>query len=167
MFLGATPRGIGAVFILEIFFEIGSGRSIGAASEVFGRSFGDDIAAVFTADGSHVDNPVGGFYHMEVMFDNNHGIPARDELVQDSEETFNVVSMETGRWLVEDVESASGRATGEFGCEFDPLSFAAGESCRGLTEADVAESDILQGFELVRDSGDIIEEGTGFVDGHL
>ena len=133
-------------WLFEVFLEVFTGRGLGGTSEVFGSAFGDDGAAVLPAFGAHIDNPVGGFDDVEVVFDDNHGVAARDEFVEDGEEAFDVVSMETGGRLVEDVEGLTGGATRELGREFDALGFATGEGRGGLAETDVAETDFLDGL---------------------
>lgn len=113
---------------------------------MFGGAGGDDLAAVGAAFGAHVDNVVGAFDDVEVVFDDDHGVAAGDELLQDAHEAFGVVGVEAGGGLVEDVEGAAGGATGEFGGELDALGFAAREGGGGLAEADVAEANVAQGF---------------------
>ena len=51
--------------------------------------------------------------------------------------------------------------------ELDPLRFAAGESCRGLTQADVSESDGLQCVEFRLDLRDCVEDFGRLVYGHV
>ena len=106
------------------------------------------MTTVLTTFRTHVDNPVGGFDDVEIVFNDNHGIAAVDEFAEDFEEAIDVVGVETGSWLVEDVEGFAGAAAGEFGGEFDALGFAAGEGGGGLTEFDVAETNFLDGFEF-------------------
>src|SRR5882762_5448366 len=87
----------------------------------FGRALGDDAAAAFAAFGAEVDDPVG--------------------LLDDVEVLSNVVEMQAGGGLVEDVERAARLAFGKLASQLDALGFAAGKSCGGLTERDIAEAD--------------------------
>ncbi|MBR0045065.1 MAG: hypothetical protein IJP56_09535 [Synergistaceae bacterium] len=100
-------------------------------------------------------------------FDDNHAVAAGDEFVEDAEEAFDVVGVEAGGGFVDDVEGFASGAAGEFGGEFDALGFAAGEGGGGLAELDVAEADLLEGFEFVVDGREVFEEVASFVDGHV
>ena len=104
---------------------------------------------------------------MKIVLDNNHAIATIDELTENIQETLDVVGMEAGGRLVEDVEGLAGAAASELGGELDALGFAAGESSGGLAEFNVAEADFLDGFELREDGGDVGEELDGFVDSHV
>lgn len=151
----------------EDLLEVFAGGGVGVPREVFWGAGGDDLAAVLAAFGTHVDDPVGRFNDMEIVLDDNHGVAAVDEFAEDFEEAVDVVGVEASGRLVEDVEGLAGAAAGEFGGEFDALSFAAGEGGGGLAEFDVAEADFLNGFEFREDGRDISEELNRFVDGHV
>ena len=139
----------------------------GFSGKLFWGALGNDLAATLPAFWPHVDNPVGGFDDVEVVFDNNHRIAASDKLVQDGKETFDVVCMETSGGLVEDVESFAGGAAGKFGSELDTLGFAARKGGGGLPKADVTKTNFLNSFEFVVNGREIMEEIAGFVDGHI
>src|ERR1700733_13592183 len=144
-------------------------------------AYGYDLAAAAAALRAHVDDPVGGFDHVEVVLDDEQGAAALDEFAECGKKLGDVVEVEAGGGLVEDVE---GSAPG-FGCgvvcrarrdaagggevrgEFDTLGFAAGE-CRGrLAETDVAEADFVEDVELVDDLRMAGEVYKGFFDGHV
>lgn len=132
----------------EDLLEVFAGGGVGVLSEVFWGAGGDDLAAVLTAFGAHVDNPISGFDDVEVMLDDNHGVAAVDEFAEDFEQTADVVGMEAGGRLVEDIEGLAGAAASEFGGELNALGFAAGEGGGRLAELNIAEADFLDGFEL-------------------
>ena len=75
--------------------------------DLFGGAHGDDLAASAAAFGAHVDDPVGGFDDVEVVLDDEEGAAAFDEFAEGGEEFGNVVEVEAGGGLVEDVESAA------------------------------------------------------------
>src|SRR6267378_930563 len=77
------------------------------AGDDFGRALRDDAAAAFAAFGAEVDDPVGLFDDVEVVLDDEHGVAEIDEALQDVEQLSNVVEVEAGGWLVEDVERAA------------------------------------------------------------
>ena len=101
------------------------------------------------------------------MLDDDDGIAAVDEALQDVEELVDVGGVQSRRRLIEDIERAPGRAARELGRELDALRLAAGERCRALAELDVAEADVLDDLELARDARHILEELDRFVDGHV
>lgn len=75
--------------------------------------------------------------------------------------------MQAGGGFVQYVKRSAGVAFGEFEGEFDALGFAAGEGGGGLSEADVAESDVHEGLQFAGDGGDGVEELAGIFDGHV
>src|SRR6195256_4895696 len=78
--------------------------------DVFGRAPGDDFAAAVAAFGAEVDDPVGGFYHFEIVLDDHDGVALRYQLVQHFQQFLDVVEMQAGGRLVQDVERAAGGA---------------------------------------------------------
>ena len=140
----------------------------GVGGDLFGGADGDDLAAAGAAFGAHVDDPVGGLDDVEVVLDDEEGAAAFDELAEGGEELGDVVEVEAGGGLVEDVEGAAAAlwprcrsalrvvmraGGGEVRGELDALGFAAGERGGGLAEADVAEADLVEHVELVDDLG--------------
>src|SRR6266850_1846116 len=110
------------------------------AGHDFGRALRDDAPAAFAAFGAEVDDPVGLFDDVEVVLDDEHGVAEIDEALQDVEQLSNVVEVEAGGWLVEDVERAAGLPFRKLAGQLDALGFAAGKRGRGLAEGDVAET---------------------------
>ena len=64
----------------------------------------------FAAFGAEVDDPVGGFDDVEIVLDDEERAAAVDELAEGGEQFGDVVEMQAGGGLVEDVEHAAGRA---------------------------------------------------------
>ena len=126
-----------------------AGVGLFGAGDEFGRALGDDAAAAFAAFGAEVDDPVGLFDDVEVVLDDEHGVAEIDEALENVEEFSNIVEMEAGGGLVKDVERAARLALGKFAGQLDALGFAAGKSCGGLAERDVAEADFDQSCELL------------------
>src|SRR6266849_6177264 len=84
------------------------------AGDEFGGALGDDAAAAFAAFGAEVDDPVGLFDDVQVVLDDEDGVAEIDEALQDVEKLSNVVKVEAGGGLVEDVERAAGLALRKF-----------------------------------------------------
>lgn len=97
-----------AQFLLQVF----SGDAGGVGGNGFGRAAHHDLSPGVTAFGSHVDDPVGTFDHIEIVFDDNEGVAGVAQSVEDAHEGFDVGEVETGGGFVEQVEGASGAAFG-------------------------------------------------------
>src|SRR6266436_5770580 len=135
-----------------------AGVGLFCAGDEFGWPLGDDAAAAFAAFRAEVNDPVGLFDDVEMVLDDEHGVAEINEALQDVEELSNVVEVQAGGGLVENVERAAGLAFRKLTRELDALGFAAGKSGGGLAEGDVAESDFDECGELLLNLGDVFEE---------
>ena len=103
------------------------------------------------------------------MFDDNHRVAALHQAVHQMEQLGHVIEMQSGRWLVEDVQRAAGGSLGQLLGQLHALGLAAGERCRRLPELDVAEADLIERAEDVGDLRHIAEQlqrfrvGQGFL----
>jgi hypothetical protein len=68
----------------------------------------DDFAAAVAAFGTEIDDPVGGLDDFEIVLDHDHRVALVDQFVQHFEQLGDVVEMQAGGRLVEDVERAAG-----------------------------------------------------------
>src|SRR5260370_9137078 len=134
-----------------------AGVGLFGAGDELGRALGDNAAAAFTAFGAEVDDPVGLFDDVEVVLDDEHRVAEIDEALENVEELSNIVEMEAGGGLVEDVKRAAGLALGKVAGQLDALGFAAGKSCCGLAEGDVAETDLDESCQLFLNLGNIFK----------
>ena len=78
------------------------------------------------------------------MLDHDDRVAAVDQAVQQVQQLGDVVEVQAGRRLVEDVERPAGGALGQLPGELHALRFAAGERRRRLAELDVAEADLVE-----------------------
>src|SRR6476661_1044355 len=101
---------------------------------IFGWTFGDDATTSCAAFGAEVDDPVGGLDDIEVMLDDHHRVSRIDQPVENFEELANVVEVEAGGGLVEQIEGAAGLDTRKFGGQLHALGFAAGKRGGRLAE---------------------------------
>src|SRR5690606_36189068 len=90
-----------------------------------------------------------------------------DEALEDFEELADVLEMQAGGRLVEDVERLPGGAAAEFLGELDALRLAAAERGRLLADLDVAAADFVEHVHLVADGRDGLEELLGVLDRHV
>jgi hypothetical protein len=71
--------------------------------------------------------------------------------VEHLEQQVDVVEVQAGGGLVEDVERAAGVALGQFQRQLDALRLAARQRGGALAQLDVAEAHVEQGLQLARD----------------
>ena len=79
----------------------------GQPGDLFGRAGGDDLAAAVAALGAEVDDPVGGLDDVEVVLDDDHRVALLDQLVEHLEQLADVLEVQAGGRLVEDVERSA------------------------------------------------------------
>ena len=72
-----------------------------------GVPVGDDAAAVRAALGAEVDEAVGGAHDVEVVLDDEHGVPAVGEAAERAQQDGDVLEVQARRRLVEDVEAGA------------------------------------------------------------
>ena len=137
------------------------------AGDLFGRAGGDDFAALVAAFGAHIDQPVGGLDDVEIVLDDEKRGAGFEEFAKGGEQFCDVVEMEAGGGLVENIEDALIFGAREMRGEFQPLGFAAGKRGGGLAEAEIAEADFVQDAQLGDDFGNAGEKGESFARGEL
>ena len=135
----------------------------------------DEFASLVAGVRTEVENPVGGFNDLEVVFDDDEAVAGIDEALENLEENFYVFEMEAGGRFVENEESGFGAFLlgGKFGQvadEFEPLAFAAAQGVDRLTAAQVTKADFGEEFEGAQGFlggariGKFFEEGNRFFD---
>ena len=115
-------------------------------------------SAARPAFGTHVDDPVGGLDHVQVVLDDQDRVALVDERLQHPEQLVHVLEVQAGRRLVQHVDRAPGRALLQLRRELDPLGLAAGQGRRRLPEPDIAEPDVDESVEVASDLADRPEE---------
>ena len=80
----------------------------GDGGDGFGRPLGDDPAAAGAPFGAEVDEPVGGLDDVEVVLDDDDRVSLPLEAVEHVQQLADVVEVEPGGRLVEDVEGLAG-----------------------------------------------------------
>ena len=80
------------------------------ACDFFRCARGHDASTVFTTFRTKIDNVVGAFDYVEIVFDHQHRIAERDEPLQHVEQFMDVSEMQPRRRLVEDVDGPAGCA---------------------------------------------------------
>src|ERR1035438_7605103 len=111
------------------------------ARDLFGCALGDDAAAFSSAFGAEIEDPIGVADHVHVVLDDDNRVAEVGQAMQHVEQFADVVEVQSGGGLVEQVESLAGLALAEFAGELDALRFASGERDGGLTEVNVSRSE--------------------------
>ena len=124
----------------------------GQCGDFLGRAGGDDLAARVAPFGPQVDDPVGRLDHVQIVLDHQHRVAQVDQPVEHGQQLLDVVEVQAGGRLVEDVERVAGVDAGQFGGQLDALGLAAGERGRGLAQRQVAQADFLQAGQQPRRS---------------
>ena len=107
------------------------------------RTAGNDLTALFTAAGSHIENVVGIAYNVEVMLDDNDGRTARHERLEHTEQRLYIERMQTDCRLIEN-EYRALLPPAHIARELQTLRLAAREPGRRLTERQISEPEIVQ-----------------------
>ena len=96
--------------------------------------------------GPHVDDPVGPLDHVQVMLDDQHGVPRIHQAVEHADQHPHVVEVQPGGRLVEDVELPPRLLARlrQLPRDLEPLRLAARERGGRLAQPQVAEPDLLQ-----------------------
>ena len=68
---------------------------------------GDDVASVRAAFGAEIDDPIGGFDHIQVVLDHDHRVAGVHQAIQNAKQLAYIVEMETRCGFVEKVEAAT------------------------------------------------------------
>jgi hypothetical protein len=91
----------------------------------------DYLTALFAAFGAKVDNPVGAFDDLEIVFDDDDRMPTSDQALEQPNEKRDIVEMQASGRFVEDEKIAAFAVLEIPGVqvadEFQPLRFAAGK----------------------------------------
>ena len=126
------------LFISQRFFKEYAGVAVFVFGYLFGRACCDDSAAFVAAFGSEIDDIIGAFYHVEIMFDYYYRVAARSQSLQDGDKFIHIRHMKPGGRFVENIQSSARRTLAEFGCQFYALRFSSRKSCCRLTEFYIA-----------------------------
>ena len=122
------------------------------------RALGDHRPAAGATLRTHVDHPVRGLDHVEVVLDDDHRVALVDQRSEQQEQLLGVGEVQAGGRLVEDVDGSPGGSLLQLGRELHALRLAAGQGRRRLPEPHVAEADVDQRLQVPVDRPDVLEE---------
>src|SRR5579875_296729 len=164
---GSRPLALLLGIAREIRLQIFAGVAALGGGDLLRRSGRHDAAAARAAFGPEINDPVGGLDDLEVVLDHQHGVALVDERMQHFEQFADVVEVQAGGRLVEDVERAPGGAPRQFLGQLDALRLAARQRRRRLADMDVAQADALERRQLLADRRHRREECRAFLDRHV
>ena len=127
----------------EDFFEELAGVGAGGLGDLGGGGESDQVAALVAAFGTHVDDPVGGLDHVQVVLDDYHAVAVFNQSVQDVQKFLHVGEMQPRGGLVQKVKRPSRRPARKLGGEFHPLRLSSGQRGGELAQLDVAQAHLV------------------------
>ena len=86
-----------------------------AGGDFLGRAFSDDPAARGAPFRPQVNDPVGRFDHVEIVFNHDHRVALVDKAMQHGEQATDVVGGEAGGGFIQYVERVAGNGPSELG----------------------------------------------------
>ena len=101
------------------------------------------------------------------MLNHHHCVAFIHQAVQHVHQYANVFEVKAGGGFVENVERFSRVAFRKLCSQFHALALAAGKRGGGLSQLDVAQSHLLNGFNFLQDVGHRFKELHRLVDGHV
>ena len=101
------------------------------------------------------------------MLDNDHRVARLDQLLQHIHQPVNIRNVQAGGRLIEDIDGLAGRAFGQLGSQLGALRLTAGQRRGGLTQLNIAETDLAHGFQPPRDLRHVGEELTRLIHRHI
>ena len=101
------------------------------------------------------------------MLDDQQAVAGLQQLAERGEQLGDVVEVQPGRRLVEDVEHAVAGVRRQVRRDLDPLRLAARQRRRRLAEPQVAEADLVEHLQPAQHLRRAAEEGQRLAHGHV
>ena len=105
--------------------EFAPGIRLLALGYLFRRPLHDDLAAAVAALGAKIDDPVGAFDHVEIVFDDEQRRAVVEQPVEGREQLLDVLEVESGGRFIEKIERAVGLRLNDVTSQFNALRLAA------------------------------------------
>ena len=101
------------------------------------------------------------------MLDDDNRVACVHQLLQNIHKPVDICDMQTGGRLIENIDGLAGRAFGQLGRQFGALRLTAGQRRGGLTQLNIAETDLAHSLQSACDLGHVGEELTCFIYRHI
>src|SRR5207244_10558761 len=94
------------VRVLEGARKIFAGVGVRIARNLLGSSGSHDRAALCAAFGTQIDDPIGRFDHVQIVFDDDERSAAVQKLAKGRQELLNMIEMQSRSRLIENIKNA-------------------------------------------------------------
>jgi hypothetical protein len=84
--------------------ERAAGMRLRAAGDRFRCARDDQLAALMTAFGTQIEDPVGALDDIEMMLDHEHGMPSLDQPLETIQEALDISQVQPGRGFIQNIE---------------------------------------------------------------
>ena len=136
-------------------------------ADFLGGAAAQDFAARVSAFGAQVDDVVGGFDDVEVVFDYDGGVAGVYQAVEAVQQAGDIGQVQAGGGFVEDVEGVTAALQfAQFAGQFDALGLAARKRGGGLAQGEITQAELIQYVDLAGDGGLVGKEGYPLFDRH-
>ena len=149
-----SPR---ATLGLKQLLQCPPGVRLGTFGDGLGNAGSQHAAPPRSALGAHVDDPVGGLDHIEVVLDHQHRVAQVDQAVQHFEQFADVGEVQSGRRFIEQVDGLAGGPLAQFPRQLHPLRFSARQRGGRLTQLQVVQTHVVQRLQQLGDGGNRLE----------
>ncbi len=126
--------------------EIFAREAFGRTHDVFGRAFGDDVAAMDAGARAHVDHMIGGADRFFVMLDHEHGVAEIAQAFERFQKLCVVALVQADGRLVEHIQHA-GQARTDLRGKADALALAARQRAGGAAKREIIQAHIVEEFQ--------------------
>ena len=115
-----------------------------------GRAFGDEAAAGGAGFRAHLEQPVAGLQHVEVVFHHDERVAGFGQAMEQADQAGDVLAVQAGRRFVEEQQRAAlaGVDLGKIADQLEALGFAAGERRERLAHREIAKADFFEAGQL-------------------
>ena len=103
---------------------------------LFGGAGGYHLTSSSTTFGSHVDHVVGTLDDVHIMLNHDNRVALIDKSVENTQEHFHVLEVQTRRWLIKDIDRLAGVLLGQLTSELHALAFPTRQGVRGREDDD-------------------------------
>src|SRR6267143_501196 len=152
---------------VEDTLEVLAGIRAAVAHDLFRSAGGNHFAALIPAFRAEVDDVIGGLEYVEVVLDDDHGIPGIDQAMQNIQQPLDVGEVQASGRFIEDIEGLARVTPAEFFGELDPLRLATRQLGRRLSKPDIAKADLTERLQLALDLRDAVEKRGRLLDAHV
>ena len=118
----------------------------GSIYKLVERSIPNQLAAVFAAPGTDIDQVISRANDLFLVLDHEQRIAFVAQVMHHTHEPANIARMQTDARFVHDEQCVDQRCTETCG-EVHPLHFAAAQSARGSIEREIANADFAKIIE--------------------